>query len=212
MEMMILGLAIFIGMHSLNTISPNTRLKLIDQLGINGFKAVYSLISLAGFVCIVTGYPDALARMDWGWSPPTFTKHITLLLMLFVCILLVSTYIPNNHIKGKLKHPMILSVKVWALAHLIANGQGANVVLFASFLIWSVLNFRAARKRDKKALIEATSSSSSEITATAPHYSGARTLICIATGIALWIIMIGGLHYTLFGVYPVMINGLVGPT
>lgn len=208
---MILGLVIFIGTHSLNMISPNIRLRLIDQLGINGFKGVYSLISLAGFVCIVTGYPDALASMDWGWSPPLFTKHITLVLMLFVCILLVSTYIPNNHIKGKLKHPMILSVKVWALAHLLANGQGANIVLFASFLIWSVLNFRAARKRDKKALIEATNSLNSESKTTAPHYSGAMTLICIATGIALWVIMIGGLHYSLFGVYPVMIKGLVGP-
>ena len=209
MELMIAGLILFLGSHSLGIFAHDTRAVLLTRLGRNSYRGIYSLVSLIGLFCISKGYPDALASMDWGWNAPIFTKHIAALLMLFACILLVSTYIPNNYIKGKLKHPMILSVKVWALAHLLANGQGANIILFGSFLVWAVLYFRIMRKRDKKAFIDTTSTPNLEQT---PSYCGVATVASLVVGAAFWAVMILGLHYTLFGVYPVIIPGLVGPS
>ncbi len=218
MELMIVGLILFLGSHSLGIFAQSTRDALISRLGRNAYRGIYGLVSLIGLLCIFKGHPDALTSMDWGWSAPVFTKHIAALLMLFACILLVSTYVPNNHIKGKLKHPMILSVKIWAFAHLLANGQGANIVLFASFLIWSVLYFRIMRKRDKAALSDAQLDSKLEQTMSHPDhsgysgYSGVSTVTCVLLGAAFWALMILGLHFLAFGVYPIIITGLVGPS
>jgi uncharacterized membrane protein len=216
MELMFLGLVLFFACHSLNIYAPGTRARLVERLGALPFKALYALISLAGLACIFSGHPQAFAQMDWGWSPPTFTKHLNALLMLVACIFLVSAYIPKNHIKARLKHPMILSVKIWAFGHLLANGEGANIVLFASFLIWSVLSFKAARKADKAATLLAQTESSAHnepnaVPSDAQRAKPLSTLLCVLAGAAVWVMMIGWLHFKWFGVYPIIIPGLIGP-
>ena len=210
MEMMILGLVLFLGTHSIRIFSPDRRLHLIERIGQKAYKGIYTLVSLIGIVLIVKGHDNALATLNWGWTPPVFTKHITLLLMLFAIIMLVSTYIPNNHIKAKLKHPMILSVKVWAFAHLIANGEGANVILFGSFLVWAVLDFRSVRQRDR--LDTQLSPNEDSRVAVQTKKSVASTLSCIFVGTVIWVAMIVYLHNLLFGVYPVFIPGMMGPS
>jgi uncharacterized membrane protein len=210
MELMILGLILFLGTHSLRIYSEPLRSSLIEKFGIGTFKVVYALLSLLGILFIVNGHDEALQIITWGWDPPIFTKHINILFMLIASVMLISAYIPNNHIKGYLKHPMILSVKVWALAHLIANGEGANIILFGSILIWSVLNFRAARKRDRIQM-QTHSDSHPMSTALNKEYSLVSTLICIISGAVIWCIMLGYLHNILFGVYPIIIPGFIGP-
>lgn len=209
MEMMILGLILFLGGHSIGMFAPDWRMRKIEQVGRNAYRGIYATLALIGITLIVKGHDNALESLTWGWTPPVFTKHISVLLMLFALIMLVSTYVPNNHIKAKLKHPMILSVKVWALAHFIANGEGANVILFGSFLIWAILNFRFARQRDRLAL-EATAKDA-PIVDLPINTSFARTLTCLVLGLVIWVVMVAYLHNLLFGVYPIVIPGLMGP-
>ena len=209
MEMMILGLILFLGGHSVRIFAENGRTRLINRIGQNAYKGIYALVAILGIILIVKGHDNALEASTWGWAPPVFTKHIALLLMLFAVILLVSTYIPNNHIKAKLKHPMVLSVKVWALAHLISNGEAANVILFGCFLIWAVLDFRFARKRDRQVAQNDANFSADQAT---PKKSIASTVSCILLGAIIWVAMLAYLHNLFFGVYPIIIPGLIGPT
>ena len=207
MEMMILGLILFLGTHSLRIFAEDFRTSAIERMGPNAFKGVYSLISLAGIILMAKGHDNALVSSTWGWTPATFTRHLAVLLMLFAIIMLVSTYIPNNHIKSKLKHPMILSVKVWALAHLISNGEGANVILFGSFLAWAVIDFRFARQRDRQITHDIAGELSISSSAT---NSTASTIICVLLGAVIWIALVAYLHNLLFGVYPIIIPGVIG--
>jgi uncharacterized membrane protein len=121
------------------------------QWGEGAWKGLYSVGSLIGFALIVWGYGLARLQPVVLWVPPVATRHIAATLMLIAMILLVAAYVPGNAIKSKLRHPMTLSVKTWALAHLLANGNLADVLLFGSFLAWAVACFIAARKRDRAA-------------------------------------------------------------
>jgi uncharacterized membrane protein len=220
---MIAGLLIFLLAHSIRIFAEDLRKQLQDKWGHHTYKVAHALISLLGFLLIVKGYPQALADSEWLWQPPIFTKHLTVLLMLFALILLVSTYVPNNHIKARLKHPMILSVKVWALGHLIANAQTANVIVFVGFLMWAVLDFRAARQRDRATAVLTTPQTPvtplgdhsmepghSSADMSSPNPSAMATLACVVIGFAAWAGMILWLHFVLFGVYPIHIPGVVG--
>jgi uncharacterized membrane protein len=125
------------------------------------------------------------------WFPPRGLQSVTILLMWVAMIFLVATYIPANHIKAKLRHPMTLSVKVWALGHLLSNGNLADVLLFGGFLVWSVLVFRAARKRDRQNLHSA------------PDGKLLGTLLAVVVGTGVWAaFLMGGLHVWLVGVMP----------
>ena len=155
MTQLVLGLILFLGAHSVRIWADGWRNQTIEAYGEKAFKGVYALVSILGFYLLVVGYGEARLQTVALWNPPIFTKHISMLLMLLSSILLVATYIPRNHFKMRLGHPMVLSVKVWALSHLLANGNLADLVLFGSFLIWAVLNFRTARARDRaRALVE----------------------------------------------------------
>jgi uncharacterized membrane protein len=112
-------------------------------------------------------------------------------------VLLVATYVPNNSFKARLHHPMILSVKVWALAHLLANGREADVILFGAFLVWAVLDFRAARQRDRRAA-EAVQEAPQE---EAPVASNNGRVVVI--GVVAWLALLMGGHTWLFGVSPI---------
>lgn len=139
LTIMILGLAIFLGVH-LFTIMRGQRAALIGRIGENGYKGLYSLISLIGLVLIVYGYAR-YRQGEWVdiWFPPVWTKHLAALLVLFAFIMLVAAY-SRGHIYTTLKHPMLAAVKLWALAHLMANGDLGSIILFGSILAWAVID------------------------------------------------------------------------
>ena len=151
MSILIIGLIIFLGMHSVRIFADGWRAQKLAQWGEGAWKGLYSVGSLVGFALIVWGYGLARQQPVVLWVPPVATRHIAATLMLFAMILLAAAYVPDNAIKSKLRHPMTLSVKTWAVAHLLANGNVADVLLFGSFLVWAVVCFIAARKRDRVA-------------------------------------------------------------
>jgi uncharacterized membrane protein len=151
MTLLIIGLIIFLGLHSVRIFANDWRNDKLAQWGEGAWKGVYSVASIVGFALVCWGYGLARQQPVVLWVPPVATKHIAATLMLFAIIMLVAAYVPGNAIKAKLHHPMTLSVKTWALAHLLANGNLADVVLFGSFLAWGVACFIAARKRDRAA-------------------------------------------------------------
>ena len=151
MALFLIGLVLFIGTHSVRIFAEDWRVATRMRLGEKMYKGVYSLASIVGFVLLVYGFSQIRWDSPMLWSPPTAMRHIAVLLMLISLVLLVATYVPNNAFKARLHHPMVLSVKVWALAHLLANGMLADLLLFGGFLAWSVASFTAARRRDNAA-------------------------------------------------------------
>jgi uncharacterized membrane protein len=147
MGLLIAGLIIFLGCHSL-TMNRPLRASLIATMGALPYKGVYSLVSLAGFVAIIYGFGDYRADgLIPIWEPPAFMRHITMLLVLIAFIMLAATYAPMSHIKATLKHPMLAAVKTWALAHLLVNGDLGGMLLFGAFLAYGVVDRIAVKKR-----------------------------------------------------------------
>ena len=207
MTQLILGLILFLGAHSVRIWADGWRNQTIEAYGEKAFKGVYALVSILGFYLLVVGYGEARLQTVALWNPPIFTKHISMLLMLLSSILLMATYIPRNHFKMRLGHPMVLSVKVWALSHLLANGNLADLVLFGSFLIWAVLNFRSARARDRALLLNLNDAedpaaeplTESESTNQPKLFS---TIITLVGGMAIWALITFVLHAKIVGVSP----------
>ena len=197
MTQLILGLILFLGAHSVRIWADGWRNQTIEAYGEKAFKGVYALVSILGFYLLVVGYGEARLQTVALWNPPIFTKHISMLLMLLSSILLVATYIPRNNFKMRLGHPMVLSVKVWALSHLLANGNLADLLLFGSFLIWAVLNFRSARARDRA---QVQNPDGMEDVPLKPNLFA--TLIALFGGMALWALITFVLHVKLVGVAP----------
>lgn len=190
MTVLLLGLILFLGVHSVRIFAEGWRTKQIAQRGEGAWKGIYSVLSIAGFVLIVWGY--GLARQDPVilWTPQLWARHLASLLTLVAFILLVAAYVPKNGIKARVHHPMVLAVKVWALAHLLANHTLADLLLFGSFLVWAVLDYRAARARDRAGQVSY-----------APGTFGA-TAITVAVGGVAWAVFAMWLHAMLFGVRP----------
>ena len=151
MGMLILGLVLFLGVHSVRIFANDWRTQTIAGRGEGTWKGLYSLLSIAGFGLIIWGYGLARQQPVVLWVPPVGMRHVAALLTLIAFVLLVAAYVPRNGIKARLHHPMVISVKVWAFAHLLCNGNLADVVLFGAFLVWAALSFRAARARDRAA-------------------------------------------------------------
>lgn len=149
MPWLILGLVIFLGVHSVRIVADGWRTRVIAQWGEQPFKGAYALLSLLGFGLIVWGFGQTRIEPVLLWQPPLPMRHVAALLTLVSFVFLVAAYLPGNAIKARLRHPMLLGTKVWALAHLMANGKLADVVLFGAFLVWAILCFRAARQRDR---------------------------------------------------------------
>jgi uncharacterized membrane protein len=143
---MILGLALFFGVHMLTT-QRELRARFVTSMGEGGYKIFYSLVSIAGLALIVWGFAHYRAT-GWidVWSPPTAFKHITVALMLPAVILVVASYI-RGRIYAMLKHPMLAGVKLWAAAHLLANGDLGSIILFGSFLAWAVFDRISLKRR-----------------------------------------------------------------
>jgi len=190
MTVLILGLILFLGVHSVRIFADGWRSAQIAQRGAGAWKGRYTLVSLLGFGLILWGYGLARAQPVVLWAPQLWARHLAALLMLFSFILLAAAYVPRNGIKSWLQHPMVLSVKVWALAHLLANHTLADLLLFGSFLVWAVLDFRSARQRDRAA------------NTVYPHGTVAGTLITVVVGVGVWALFAFWAHAWLFGVRP----------
>ena len=149
MSYLLLGLALFLGVHSVRIVADGWRTQMRARLGEGAWKGLYSVASVVGLVLVVWGYGLARQQPVALWLPPVGMRHAAALLTLIAFILLAAAYVPRNAIKARLHHPMVLGVKVWALAHLLSNGNLADVLLFGAFLLWAVLSFRAARQRDR---------------------------------------------------------------
>lgn len=190
MTILVIGLVLMLGIHSVRIFADGWRSGMIARLGANGWKAVYSLVSIAGLVLIAWGYGIAREAPIDLWTPPAWTRHLASLLTLVAFLLLAAAYAPRNRIKAAIGHPMVAGVKIWAFAHLIANGRLADVVLFGSFLAWAVLDFRAARARDRSAWTR--------------HPSGALSgdIVTVVLGVAAWALFALVLHQPLIGVRP----------
>lgn len=190
MTLLIAGLILFLGVHSVRIFADDWRTQKMAQLGEKKWKGLYTLVAIAGFALIVIGYDSARSSPIVLWEPPFWGRHLAILLNLFVLIFLTAAFIPRNSIKAKLGHPMILSVKVWALAHLLANGTLADLLLFGSFLVWAVLDFRSSSKRDRAAEIVREAGTTT------------NTVLTIALGSVLWLAFLYWLHAWLIGVAP----------
>jgi len=207
---LLIGLLLFLGTHSLRIVAEDWRVGLISRLGEKKFKGLVSVASLIGFILIIHGYGVARLTPQILWVPPVATRHVAALLMLFAMIFLVASYIPGNHIKARLRHPMVISVKVWSVAHLLANGMAADILLFGSFLLWAVFDFRAARQRDRMGAIQTsmtidTAAGPSSVPASNVALKPATvrgTVMAIVLGTALWVGFVAYLHLKLFGVSP----------
>ena len=188
MWFLVLGLFLFLGTHGLRIGGDGMRDRLLGRLGPANFKIMYSLVSVLGFAMLIYGFGMARDAPVLLWTPPPAMKHVAYLLTLVAMVLMAAAYVPRNAIKAKLHHPMVLSVKTWALAHVLANGNLAHLILFGSILLWSVLLFKASRARDKRNQVV--------------YASGNRgsTILTLEIGIALWLVLLAWAHGWLIGV------------
>ena len=190
MTALILGLLLFLGVHSVRIVAEGWRSRTLARLGEGRWKGLYTVVSLAGFALIVWGYGQARAAPVLLWASPLWTRHLAALLMLVAMVLLAAAYVPGNSIKARLHHPMVLAVKVWAIAHLLANNTLADLLLFGSFTVWAVLNFRSARQRDRAAGI------------VYPAGRAAATAVTVAVGLLAWAVLAFWAHGWFIGVRP----------
>ena len=190
MSILVLGLVLFLGVHSVRIFADGWRSRTVASMGEKPWKGMYSLVSLIGFGLIIWGYGLARQQPVLLWQPPVMMKHLNSLFTLLAFILLAAAYVPRNQIKARLHHPMVLSVKLWAFGHLLATGTLANAVLFGAFLLWAILDFRAARGRDR-----------AQGTVYPPGTLGG-TLIAVVIGLVAWAAFAFWLHAAWIGMAP----------
>ena len=188
MTILILGIIVLIGIHFVPAF-PDLRDSLMARLGRNGYRALFSVVSLLGLALVVWGF--AKAPVVQIWAPPVWTRHLALLLMLPVFPLLLAAYLPGK-IKAKVRHPMLAAIKFWALAHLIANGDLASIILFGSFLAYAVVDRILVKRRGGAELVLAVSEAEAR----------RNDLISFGAGLALYVAFLFWLHPLLIGVSP----------
>ena len=201
---LIAGLVLFIGAHAVRLVSEAARDGLVSRLGPLAYKGLVALASLVGLVLMVKGYGMARADPVVLWSPWSGGRHIAALLSLVAFVLIVAAYVPRNTLRARVGHPMVLGVKLWAFGHLIANHTLADLVLFGSLLVWAVLSFRAARRRDALAREQAinTEIERGGLDRAVAGPSRWADLAVIVIGIALYGAFAFHLHASLIGVRP----------
>ena len=190
MTTLILGLVVFLGAHSVRIVADGWRAAQLARLGEGAWKGLYSAASVIGLALIIWGYHAAQAQPIVVWSPPQWLRLVGALLTIPAFVLLAAAYVPGNRIKGAVGHPMVAGVKVWALAHLLANGTLAAIVLFGAFLIWAIADFLSARRRDRAAGTRY------------PAGTTARDAVAVAAGLVAWALFAFLLHRWLIGVQP----------
>jgi len=190
MTYLMLGLVIFLGVHSVRIFADDWRTQTMARIGEGPWKGLYSLLSLLGLALIAWGFDAARELPIVLWTPQPVLRHLAIGLTALSFVLLAAAYMPGNGIKARVHHPMLLGVKVWALSHLLVNGMMSHVLLFGAFLLWSVLGFSSVRRRDRRA-------------GTVYAAGNARaTLLTCALGLAAWGVFAYGLHGLLIGIKP----------
>ncbi len=192
MTLLVVGLILFFAVHLLRVFAPGFRTGVIAQFGKPAWVVFHSLASIVTLVLVIYGFAQARDVTDMLWFPLLFMKHITVTLMLIAMICLVAGFLPAGHIATKTRHPIVLSIKIWAFAHLLARGDTASVLLFGSFLAYGVL-LRISLKRRERA---------GEI-APRPFVSVGYDIAAVILGAALWFLIIWKLHEWLIGVQPI---------
>jgi uncharacterized membrane protein len=190
MPLLIIGLVLFLGVHSVAIFAPALRARTIHRLGESAWKGLYAVVSLVGFVLICYGFGLARQAPVVLYSPPIWLRHVALILMLPVFPLIIAAYLPGR-IKTAAKHPMLAAVKLWAFAHLLANGMLADILLFGGFLAWAVVDRISLKRR-----------SIPQVLRTAPPGPW-NDVIAVVLGLAVYALLIGWAHLRLFGVSPV---------
>jgi len=190
MLLLILGLLLFLGVHSLGYAAPAWRASAVSRVGPAAWKGIYAVLSIAGFLLILKGYATARGDAVLLYAPPLWTRHVAALLTLPAFVLLVAAYLPGTWVKARFGHPMLLATKLWALAHLLANGMLHDLLLFGSFLAWAVVGYIVSRRRDRAAGIRRM------------HAGWMRDALTIVIGVALWAGFALHLHGRWIGVAP----------
>ncbi len=191
MTVLILGLLIFLGTHSLRIVADDWRNRHIARLGAMRWKGIYALVSLVGFVLLCWGFGLARQQPVLLYVPPMALRHLNSLLTLVAFVLLAAAYIPRNHFKTTLGHPMSLGVMLWASGHLLVTGMLRDVVLFGAFLLWATVLFSVSRRRDRAA---GTSYPAGTLQGDA---------VTLLVGIGSWVAFTFWLHLWLIGVRPI---------
>ena len=188
MSLLIVGLVLFIGVHSLSIVAPAIRAGFVARLGAGPWKALHGLIALAGLVLVVVGFGAARTAPLVLYTSPRWLHWLAVILMVLVFPLLFASIL-GGRIRTTLQHPLLLAIKTWAFAHLLANGTLPDVLLFGSFLAWAVAARMSLKHRAARGV------------ATAPA-GRFNDLIVVALGIGLYAAFLWGVHRWLFGVAP----------
>ena len=191
MLVLVVGLVIFLGVHSVSIVAPGWRTATVARLGERPWKGLYSLASAVGLALIVVGY--GMARRDpiVLYTPPAALRHLALVVMLPVFPLLFAAYLPGR-IRAAAKHPFLLAVKLWALAHLLANGMLVDVLLFGAFLAWAVVDRISVKRRP--------AAQTHDVPAAPP--GAANDAIALIGGLAVYALFILWAHRWIIGVSP----------
>jgi uncharacterized membrane protein len=188
--MLLAGLLIFFGTHSIRIGVPVWRDRQIGRYGDRTWRGAYSILSLLGLVLIILGFGKVRWTTQVLWTPPVWAPYATAALLLIAFVLNAASGVPGNRIRGIVRHPMLTGVALWGVGHLVANGRLADLLLFGSFLLWAVIDFLSCLKRDRMAGV-------------VPSAGTLRAdMICVLAGVAVWGIFLLFLHRWLFNVAP----------
>ncbi len=190
MTILVLGLLLFLGAHSLRIFADGWRARQIERLGANAWKGIIALVSIVGFVLIVWGFGLARHNPVLLYSPPLWLRHVNALFTLIAFVLIFAAYVPGNHLKAKFGHPMLAGVKLWAFGHLLAIGMLRDVVLFGAFLVWAIVDFIISRRRDRRSGV------------VYPAGTVRGDAIAIVIGVVAWAVFAFWLHARWIGVNP----------
>ena len=190
MLVLILGLVLFLGIHSLRIFADDWRGRQIARMGLMRWKVLYAAVAIAGFVLLCWGFGLARQQPVLLYVPPLWLRHLNALFTLVAFVLFIAARVPRNHFKEKLHHPQVLAVKVWAFGHLLATGMLHDMVLFGAFLLWAVVLFAVSRRRDRR---EATVYAAGTVQG---------DVLTVVIGGALWLAFVLRLHLWLIGVSP----------
>jgi len=190
MAILVIGLLVFLGIHSTRIVADDWRSAQISRFGAQPWKLAYTVVSIAGFALLLWGFGMARHAAPVLWNPPAGLRHLAGLLTLLAFVLMAATYVPRNGIKARLHHPMMMGVALWALAHLLANRTLADLLLFGGFLVWSVAALMAARRRDRSAHIRY------------PAGTVGGTVAAVVIGVVAWAAFAFWLHGRWIGVRP----------
>ena len=188
MEILLLGLVLFLGTHSISIANVAWRNRVAARLGEPAWQAVYGLLAITGFILIIWGYGLARQVPTVLYVPPTWLRHAALLLMLPVFPLLLAAYMPGR-IQSAARHPMLLATKIWAVAHLLANGTLHDLLLFGGFLVWAVADRISMKHRESPPVPGAPPSRYNDVIA-----------LTAGLGLYVWFLLQG--HAWLIGVSP----------